>query len=49
MGDERVTLEPGDTLVVEAGVPHNARSVGDLDAEMIVVYDVYKREFRKEA
>jgi len=43
-----VTLEPGDTLKVDAAVPHHARSVGELDADMIVVYDSGARQFRDE-
>ncbi|HUT01070.1 MAG TPA: cupin domain-containing protein [Phycisphaerae bacterium] len=49
IGDESVLLEPGDTLVVAAGVPHYARSVGDEDADMIVAYSSAERDFRKEA
>ncbi len=49
VGDESVTLNPGDTLIVEAGVPHNAQSIGDVDADMIVVYDTGARHFQKEA
>lgn len=48
VGEASVTLEPGDTLVVDAGVPHNALSIGEVDADMIVVYDAGTREFRKE-
>ena len=49
VGGEWVTLEPGDTLVVDAGVPHHAKSVGDVDADMIVVYDAGERHFHKES
>ena len=48
VGDAWVTLEAGDTLVMHRGVPHYARSVGAMDAEMIVVYDTGDRQFRKE-
>ncbi len=48
-GGEWVTLEAGDTLVVDAGVPHHARSVGECDAEMIVAYDAGERRFQREA
>ena len=44
MGDEKVTLEAGDTLVVDAGVFHNARSTGDEDADMIVAYSSGDRQ-----
>lgn len=47
-GDETVILEPGDTLVVAAGVFHNAASCGDEDADMIVAYSSPKRDFVKE-
>ena len=43
-GDEMVVMEPGDTLVVAAGVPHNARSTGDVDADMIVTYSSADRQ-----
>ena len=43
-GDEMVVMAPGDTLVVAAGVPHNARSVGDVDADMIVTYSSADRQ-----
>ena len=48
VGEQWVTLNAGDTLVVEAGVAHCARSVGEQDAEMIVAYDSGRREFRPE-
>ena len=44
--DEWVTLEPGDTLVIAAGVPHNGNSV---DADMIVVHDAGTRHVQKES
>ena len=48
VGDEVVTMGPGDTLVVEPGVPHNARSVGEEDAVMIVAYSSAERDFTEE-
>ncbi|HUT34167.1 MAG TPA: cupin domain-containing protein [Planctomycetota bacterium] len=48
MGDEEVTLEPGDTIVLDAAVPHNATSIGDEDADMIVAYSSADRGFRAE-
>lgn len=45
VGGQWVTLEAGDTLVVEAGVPHHARSVGEVDADMMVAYDSGERGF----
>lgn len=49
MGGEEVVLEPGDTIVLDAGVPHNATSIGGEDAEMIVAYSCGDRGFRLEA
>ena len=46
--DETVTMEPGDTLFVPAGVFHNAVSVGDVDADMIVAYSSGRRGFQPE-
>ena len=45
MGDKKVVLDAGDTLVVAAGVPHNAVSIGDVDADMIVAYSSGARDF----
>mgnify|MGYP006303436415 CR=1 FL=1 len=47
IGEASVVLEPGDTLTVPPDVPHWARSIGDEDADMIVVYDSANRDFRK--
>ena len=48
VGDEKVILEPGDTLVVKAGVNHNAVSIGDEDADMIVAYSSGDRQIEHE-
>jgi len=48
IGDETVILEPGDTIVLDAGVPHDAASIGDEDADMIVAYSSGQRDFRAE-
>ncbi len=48
MGDEVAVLEPGDTIVLDAGVPHNAASIGGEDADMIVAYSSADRGFRPE-
>lgn len=45
MGDQKVILNVGDTLVVAAGVAHNAVSIGDVDADMIVAYSSGNRDF----
>ncbi len=42
---EVVRLKPGDALLIRPGVFHNARSVGNVDADMIVIYDTGNREF----
>ena len=48
LGDETVVLEAGDTIVLDAGVPHNATSIGDVDADMIVAYSSGERGFERE-
>ena len=45
VGEQTVTLRPGDTLAIPAGVFHNARSTGDEDADMIVTYSTGERDF----
>ena len=45
LSDQTFTLEPGDTLAIPPGVFHNARSVGDVDADMIVAYSTGVRDF----
>jgi quercetin dioxygenase-like cupin family protein len=46
--DESVEMTAGDTLVLPAGVMHNAVSKGDMDADMIVTYSSGERDFRLE-
>lgn len=48
IGDRVVRLKAGDTLTVPAGLFHNAVSVGDVDADMIVAYSSAQRDFVKE-
>ena len=48
IGEQTVVLEAGDTLMIPAGVFHNARSVGDEDADMIVAYSSGARDFELE-
>jgi len=48
VGDETILLEPGDTLAVKAGVNHNAHSIGDEDADMIVAYSSGDRHIEHE-
>jgi quercetin dioxygenase-like cupin family protein len=45
VGDEVFHLEAGDVIRVPAGVPHDARSVGDGPAKMVVAYDHPHRSF----
>ena len=45
VGDEAVTLNPGDTLTIPAGMFHNAVSTGAQDADMIVAYSQAERDF----
>lgn len=47
--NESVKMSAGDTLVVPAGIMHNAINTGDTDADMIVAYSKGNRDFRKEA
>lgn len=45
LGAQRLALEPGDTLMVPAGVFHHAEVAGSDDAEMIVAYSSAERGF----
>jgi quercetin dioxygenase-like cupin family protein len=49
VGGGSVRLRPGDALVVKPNVFHNARSVGEQDAEMLVIFSSGDREFVAEA
>lgn len=46
VGEETLRLEAGDVLIVPAGTPHQARSVGTQAAEMVIVYNSGERDFR---
>lgn len=48
VGAESAELNAGDTIVLPPGVFHGAQSVGDEDAEMIVVYPTANRDFHTE-
>jgi quercetin dioxygenase-like cupin family protein len=48
MGDREAILDAGDVVVIDAGVPHNAFSIGDDDADMIVAYSSGTRDFKAE-
>jgi quercetin dioxygenase-like cupin family protein len=45
VGAASVRLTAGDTLTIPRGMFHNAASVGDVDADMIVAYDSADRDF----
>lgn len=49
VGDDSVILEAGDSLLIPAGIFHNAFSIGDVDADMIVAYSTAHRDFEPEA
>jgi quercetin dioxygenase-like cupin family protein len=48
-GDEKVILEPGDAIRIPAGVYHNAVSIGESDADMIVAFSAGDRSVVLEA
>ena len=48
MSGESVILEPGDSIILPAGVFHSARSIGEEDADMIVAYNSAERDFEPE-
>lgn len=45
IGAGMVVLSPGDTLTIPPGIFHDAASIGDEDAEMIVAYPTGCRDF----
>ena len=48
IGEEKVEMCAGDTLVVPPGVMHNAFNTGEDEADMMVAYSSGDRDFRKE-
>jgi quercetin dioxygenase-like cupin family protein len=46
LGADLVELGEGDVIVVPAGVAHHADNIGDVPAEMVVVYSTGTRQFR---
>lgn len=44
LGDEKITLNAGDAILIPAGIAHNAVSVGDVDADMVVSYSSADRQ-----
>jgi mannose-6-phosphate isomerase-like protein (cupin superfamily) len=45
VGDETVILKTGDTLRIPAGVPHQARALGNEPLKSLVVYNTGNRQF----
>lgn len=45
LGDEAFEMNPGDTIVIPRGVFHNAISIGDEDADMMIVFNETERDF----
>ncbi len=48
LGDKKIKITAGDTLVVPPGIMHNGINTGNVDADMIVIYSSGQRDFRKE-
>ena len=44
LGEERFTMEPGDTISIPAGVWHNAHALGDEDAVTVICFSSADRE-----
>lgn len=48
LGDQRHIMEAGDTISIPTGVLHNARALGDTDAEMTIAFSSADRETESE-
>ena len=48
LGEERFIMEVGDTISVPLGIWHNARSIGDEDAVMIICFSSADRQMQGE-
>lgn len=48
LGAESFVMEAGDTISIPAGVWHQARVVGDTDAEMVIAFSSADRETEME-
>lgn len=48
LANERIAMEAGDTIVIPAGVYHNAINVGSQSAEMVVAFSSAVRDFKLE-
>lgn len=44
LGDEKLLLNPGDTISIPAGQWHNARSLDGVDAEMVICFSSAERQ-----
>lgn len=44
LGAEKFIMEAGDTISIPTGIFHNARALGDVDAEMIISFSSADRE-----
>ena len=45
VGEAVTSMASGDTITIPAGIRHHAQSVGDEDADMMVVYSSAYREY----
>jgi quercetin dioxygenase-like cupin family protein len=43
-GDERVTMQPGDTITIPPNVIHNALNIGDNDALVLICFSSAERQ-----
>lgn len=48
LGDERIEMNAGDTISIPTGVVHNARALGDEDAQMVICFSSADRETQGE-
>jgi len=46
VGEASVRMSPGDVVVIPARIPHHARSIGAVDADMIITYNSDDRLYR---
>ncbi len=48
LGDEKIEMNPGDTITIPAGVAHNAEAVGEENAYMFIAFSSHERQFEPE-
>ena len=48
LGDQTFSMRPGDTISIPSGVFHNARSVGETEAEMVICFSSSDRQTQAE-